>query len=1410
MFSTGMVSAGMSRLRRAGCGVLLLFASIGLAQATAVPGVLRDWTGWALHGHEHLRCPALPGSEGHRLCAWPGTLDLRVDASGARFSQRWQVLEREQLLALPGDARWRPESVTVNDRPAPVLIRDGRPVVRVAPGQARIAGRIVWPRRPATLMVPDATALIDLTVDGQAVEAVQREDDEVVLGDVERVESDTLNLEVARLLADGTPAVLLTHVTLWVAGRPREVRLGPVLPEGYVAMAVGGELPVRLDAEGSLRVQVRSGHWQITLAARAGSPLEGFSIPRASAPWPEEELLQFQFDPRLRLAQLSGLSALDPDAHPVPDWEDIDWGLADDVVSVSEVEVERQTLRLRPEDSATLMVRQRGLPEDRPAQLRLERELWLDFDGAAFSVHDQIQGDPGSLRRLDMLPPWQVQRAELDDRDVLLTEAPTTALEGLEVRNTSLDLSVASRVPRDHSTTGWGAPFSTASLTLHLPPGYRLLAATGADHAVGSWWGSWSLLDLFLASLIVVIGWRLGRWPLVGLTAGFVLLAWHEPDAPRLGLLIALALALVVGSLPAGRWRRLVRAGQGIVLVLLVLTTLSFAVGQIKLSLFPQLEYGAVESSRYARHVSYSASPPPAPPAPPVLADAPIPESFEPERRRAEMQGKAVASEEGSLDRIEVTGARIDRAELFSYPADAIPQAGAAMPDWSWRRHAIVWNGPLLPADDLGLLISPPGLTRLWRLLGVLLLASVLVVLIRQLRQGGDADSAEPEPKPKPKPEPEPEPEPESGRSALASSSVAMVLLSILLAVAPTRVAVAQTHAPPVNAIPDAGMIDTLRERLLSRREPCQPDCIAYGVVRVTGVGNRIDLIVELHAQADGVVRLPRPNAETVLISAALEGAAVPLHRFGDQVLVQAAAGVSSLRLSYLGAGRSSLRFPIAPARIEVNAPGFRIEGIDEGRLTGDTLALTAPIDPDPTSTGSDAVRTNLAAAPFVRVQRVFDLDREWSVQTTVQRVAPAEGGFEVEVALLPGERILDEPLPMAQGRVRVAFSAADDEVSWSSQLTPEPTLTLVAGDQRQYSEEWRVYVTQLLHASHDGLPLSPDSNGAPPSDGVWWFLPFPNETLNVQISRPPAIERATLAIENVRLHSSPGRRATEHRLNFDLRSTRAGDYRLALPEGAQLIALSLDGQSQPTLLSDGAVILPLAVGTRAVFLVWRQDVDSGAVLATPAIDLGASSATIRISLALPMDRWLVWLAGPGIGPALLLWPLLIVLIGLAWALGRWGGTPLAMHHWLLLGLGFAMVSWPAAVVFFGWLLILGWRGRAGLNSLSAFRFNALQVLLAVVTMAAMATLLLSVPLGLLGSPDMGVTGNGSTPGLLNWFVDRVEGPLPSARAYTLPLWLYKAALLIWSLWLAQALLGWLRWAWQCFSHGGGWRARGT
>jgi len=67
------------------------------------------------------------------------------------------------------------------------------------------------------------------------------------------------------------------------------------------------------------------------------------------------------------------------------------------------------------------------------------------------------------------------------------------------------------------------------------------------------------------------------------------------------------------------------------------------------------------------------------------------------------------------------------------------------------------------------------------------------------------------------------------------------------------------------------------------------------------------------------------------------------------------------------------------------------------------------------------------------------------------------------------------------------------------------------------------------------------------------------------------------------------------------------------------------------------------------------------------------------------------------------------------------------------------------------------------------------------------------------------VRGAGSYGQSLVWFADRSTGALPTPGVFWLPMWTWRLAMLLWSLWLASRLLKWMRWGWEQFSADGLW-----
>jgi hypothetical protein len=318
-------------------------------------------------------------------------------------------------------------------------------------------------------------------------------------------------------------------------------------------------------------------------------------------------------------------------------------------------------------------------------------------------------------------------------------------------------------------------------------------------------------------------------------------------------------------------------------------------------------------------------------------------------------------------------------------------------------------------------------------------------------------------------------------------------------------------------------------------------------------------------------------------------------------------------------------------------------------------------------------------------------------------------------------------------------------------------------------------------------------------------FEPRPGERLAVTVSRPAAVEGPTFAFENVRQALTPGRRSTDVVLQIDYRSTQGGRHEIQLPQGARLREVSADGQPLVLRDQDGRLELPLLPGAHSLQIDWQVDEGFSVVTRPGAVALGAPASNVTTTVALSPSRWVLAAAGGGVGPAILYWAELAVFVVLALLLGRLRRTPLATHEWLLVGLGLSTFSWGVLLLFAAWVFALDWRGRWAAD-VRPWIFNGMQTALVLLTLVALGSLLAAIPNGLLGSPDMHISGSGSHAGELTWFHDRVDGQLPRPVVVSVSIWFYKAAMLAWALWLSFALVRWVRWAWAAFGAGRLWQ----
>jgi hypothetical protein len=487
-----------------------------------------------------------------------------------------------------------------------------------------------------------------------------------------------------------------------------------------------------------LQVQAQPGEATLVLSARADAPL-----PQLQARLPEgitQEIWSYEAAPALRVTAVApgeGALAADPKQAGVPP----EWHMLPAFAMSA-------AAQLRIEE------RSRGLAANEANRLTLSRELWLDFSGEGYFARDAIRGQMQQGWRLDVAAPYRLQRASdasAGGEALLVTQGvgdaggPDAALTGVEWRSPQVDLGASVRIAAGPASalpvTGWRQPFDQVSTTLHLPYGYKLLAAPGADAANDSWVARWTILDVFLAAFIALLAWRLLGIGGGIVTAAYLLLALPETGAPLWTLAAVLALALLGQALPGGRLGKILKGVKIAALAFFLLAAIGFAPGQLRSAMYPQLERAAA-----AARAKPELAPPPPPPAPPrAIAAEPMSSEYEPSV--AELPKPAVAPITASVPSTKAgyASSQMQMQMRQRYTQSNMVQTGAGEPAWRIGQHYnLGWTGPILADQTVRLVISPPWLTRLLRVAMVALLGLIVWRVLRRALPGGGGASLKP------------------------------------------------------------------------------------------------------------------------------------------------------------------------------------------------------------------------------------------------------------------------------------------------------------------------------------------------------------------------------------------------------------------------------------------------------------------------------------------------------------------------------------------------------------------------------------------------------------------------------------------------------------------------------------------
>ncbi|MEI6268042.1 MAG: hypothetical protein WCP01_04105 [Methylococcaceae bacterium] len=1349
----------------------LLFASFTQAKPLTreqVPDPLKPWISWVLQDNPELACPFLYNSYEQKRCSWPTQLTLDLSLAKGVFSINWQVY-KDSWVSLPGDKKFWPLNVTVNGKPALVMDKNGIPSIKLAAGLEHLAsyqikGEFLWDIIPDQITIPDDTGLINLTANGLEIPAPSIKDGQLWLktGDsnLDKPENrqNNLDIQVFRKIIDEVPLQVLTHLELDVSGEQREIKLAFPLLNGFVPLQLQSPLPARLEPDGQLIVQVRPGRWQLEIVSRLTKEAATIGFPSPLIPklelenektWPESEIWAFEARPELRIVEIEQLSAIDASQTNLPeDWKSL------------------PAYKINQGQSMGFKVIRRGDPEPAPNQLSITRKLWLDFDGKGYTVNDRINGKMTNGWRLNALPATQLGKVTLDGNNQLITWQAGTQKQGVEVRKGLIMLDADSRITGDIDTLsaiGWEQNFNAVKAELNLPPGWRLLAAKGVDNVPDSWISRWTLLDLFLVLITALATGRLWNhyWGTLALVT--LVIIWHEPGAPHYVWLNILAATALLSVLPQGRFYKLIRGYRNGCWLALVVIAVPFMVSQVRMGIYPQLEYpeviGGVQN--------------PIPMSMPMEAmDAtqqPLGEVAKSTRSKA-MSSSSMPEQPALAAYSGISATNVERID-----PNAKVQTGPGLPQWQWNTVYLSWNGSVDSGQPLDLWYLSPGMTMLLNFLRVVLMTLLALLML------GVAEKFRPD---------------LALKLGLGNKTSFLLLWFLLLPL--LSIPSPKTYAD----YPSETLLTELKTRLQEVEIPdCLPGCAQIQQMNMTITDKTIEIRLQIDAQESVTLPLPSEYNQWFPNQVLDNGkAAQALYRNNTTLWINLAKGEHQIILKGLTPllSKFTLPLPLKPNRVSIEESGWNVVGLHENGWSDDQLQFSR-LQQSPQDKSKQVAEPNVLP-PFVRVERQLSLGLDWHVITRIIRISPADSALFLTVPLLPGESVTSPDIRVKDNAVEVNMAAQQSSMQWESTLEKAEKIELTAPETAQWIEVWTANISPVWHSEPTGIAMIHLNN-----EGQWlpeWH-PWPGEKVTLQITRPQAVEGQTLTIDSSSLSIKPGQRTQDAELKISLRSSQGSQHTLTLPDQAVLQSVSIDGQTQPIRQQGRKLTLPVNPGKQDLLINWQEAKAIKAAITTPLLDLGLDSVNTNLSISLGEDRWVLFVMGPRMGPAVLFWGVLVVIFILSLGLGKIPLTPLKSRHWFLLLVGLSQLPMPAASLVIAWLMGLGWRAN---QSAANWRyFNALQIFIGGITVLALGTLFAAVAQGLLSSPDMQITGNQSSAFLLNWYQDRSLSTLPTATVVSVPLMAYRLLMLAWALWLAVSLLNWLKWGWACFSSNGLW-----
>jgi hypothetical protein len=1351
--------------------LLLLISALPLKAQTVVPTELGKWSDWVLKDEQEHYCLPSINSSSHRICTWPKKLSLEVGRSSGNFRGEW-FLYKDDFVSLPGSQgkAW-PVSVKVNGKETPVVNENGTPQIFLKKGSYQIQGSLSWNKPPLRLALPSGVGLLSLKINGKTVSEPTFDEQGGLWLKRERTakgkEKDFLRIKIFRKIMDTIPSTVETYLRLHVGGAERELTLPSLLLKDMVPMASNSNLPIQWNPNGQLKVRVKPGKWFVSLKSRGSLPWSSVQPPSKKSPFPKEEFWVFVAKNNLRVVDVTGVNQIDSQRLELPQgFQGLPTYLVGEGVTVN------------------FEQKSRGLGFVSDNKLKLNRTLWLDFEGSHFTVQDQINGTMRKDWRLEMYNPFSLGSVKIGNQNQLITINGQKDSRGVEVRSGNISLVAESRLKKEGMilpAIGWNQSFENAQGNLHVPPGWRTLALVGPDYSRGTWLSKWSLLSLFFVLIMGIGVFKLKGFGWSAVTFFGLTLLIHEPDAPHwvwFHLLVALGLEKALESLNGqDKFLKVVKGYRWVSLAVLFIISFPFIVNQIQMSIYPSLEKQTQYGSFYS-NIGRGA-----------------PGNWAPRKVKALGRGKGKAdfsvAKKAMAPKMEQEAMDIDdlavqsnvggssyggfksnviRQDLQQFDPNAQIQTGPGIPKWSWGNITFGWEGPVDKGQQLRLIAISPILNRLLTLARLVLLILMAACFLDLKNSSGNS--------------------PWNGMKTFFSKGTVTSFIILLVSGA--------IFIPNAKAddYPNEKLLGELRE-YLKKPHDCYPKCGSVERMSLNYDKNSLSLRQKVHMVKEGHFILPGSREQWLPEEITVDGGSnFQLRGDGDRLVIGLSKGIHEILMKGKIPPRQQIQISVyqKPALFSHRGTGWSLEGLDVQGLISGALTLSRLSQ----EKGKTTEFKSTLLPQFLSVKRTFNLGVNWQVTTVVTRMTPSTQALNLEIPKLKGETVTSSNVVEEKNSVKISLSKNQRQMVYQSLLQESSPIRLQASEGNMWVETWQfipgpIWRVQFNPESEglEKISLTSQGNNLSPL-----YRPWPGEKLDVIISRPEGAKGETITLADSTITMTPGKRTSNYQLDLQFKTSIGLTHTIEIPKESQLQEVKIKGVVQSLKLKDGKLNLPLGVGEQNVSVRWQMPSGIASKFKSPKVNLGLKGINLKLKVKVPRDRWILAVGGPIMGPAVLFWGKLLALFVLGFLLSKISWCPLSFLNWSVLFLGLTQGANAGILWVTGYLIFLSFRKMTFKNYSKAV-YNLTSIMALFGGLVSVGNFINILRNGLLGGPLMSIEGNDSSSTVLNWFVDRYDVILPDVWVLSLPTFAYQVLMLLWAIWMTFTLIKWVPWMWE-------------